>query len=217
MTDRRDFLGSLLALGAVPTLAKVPHSPAAPQGGSAWNVAWADKLTGKHKMVFDSPEISQGLALLRALIWIKDYGDVYKAPASDMNAVVVLRHNAIWMVMNDEFWNHHDIGAKTGIKDPKTGAPIKRNPVLGPTPWTDLPPQVADNALTKALAATTILACNLAFQEVVEVEKAEAKVDDARARAMAISHIVPGIILQPSGAFALSRAQEAGCHYMNAS
>ena len=51
-----------------------------------------------------------------------------------MSAVVVLRHNAIWMVMNDEFWAHYGIGVKTRITDPKTRLPIKRNPFLGATP-----------------------------------------------------------------------------------
>jgi hypothetical protein len=34
---------------------------------------------------------------------------------------------------------------------------------------------------------------------------------------MAIRHIVPGITLQPSGVFAVTRAEEAGCTYFLAS
>ena len=63
--------------------------------------------------MFDSPEMSDGLGLLRTLVWIRDYGEVYGSTPAEMSAVVVLRHNAIWMVMNDEFWSH-SIRAATG-------------------------------------------------------------------------------------------------------
>jgi hypothetical protein len=43
---------------------------------------------------------------------------------------------------------------------------------------------------------------------------ADMKLDQAKAREMALKHVVPGIILQPSGVFATLRAQEAGCQYL---
>lgn len=230
MTDRREFLGGMLAgslLGKTGEdrgrsgkgLSSVPRSspvlPTLPQ--SNWDVSWASKITGSHRVVFDSPEVSAGLALVRTLVWFKDYAEVYGAKPADMSAVVVLRHNAIWLVMDDEFWDHHKIGKVTGIKDPKTGAPIRRNPFLGPTPFADLPPALADEVLKKVLASATVLACNLAFHDVVEAVKAEAGGDADRARAMALRHLVPGVILQPSGVFGVTRAEEAGCHYFLAS
>ena len=223
--DRREFLGALAGAG----LAFGGKTARRENGRSftftrpsvlppaVWDVSWTAKVSGAHRAVFDSPEVSEGLALLRTLVWIKDYGEVYGAASADMSAVVVLRHNAIWMVMNDEFWAHHGVGAITKINDPKTKLPIKRNPFLGPTPFADLPPQVADHVLTKVLGVATVLACNLAFQDVVEKVKGPAGGDEAKARAMALEHLIPGIILQPSGVFAVTRAQEAGCQYLLAS
>ena len=219
-TDRREFLGSLLAAGLAPAALGTPAaSPPVPsiQQPASWDVSWVDKIAGSHRAVFDSPEVSYGLALVRTLVWHKDYAEVYGAKPNDMSAVVVLRHNAIWMVMNDEFWDHHKIGALVKIDDPKTGKPIRRNPFLGPTPYPDLPPQLADEVLKKVLATATVLACNLAFHDVVDKVKAEAGGDTAKARSMALQHVVPGIILQPSGVFGVTRAQEAGCHYFLAS
>jgi hypothetical protein len=221
-TDRREFLGSMLATGLVPktmqtaTLSRPAPSPQQPVPGT-WDVTWVDKISGSHRAVFDSPEVSYGLALVRTLVWYKDYAEVYGAKPNDMSAVVVLRHNAIWMVMNDEFWDHHKIGGLVKIDDPKTGKPIRRNPFLGPTPYADLPPQLADEVLKKVLATATVLACNLAFHDVVDKVKEEAGGDTAKARSMALQHVVPGIILQPSGVFGVTRAQEAGCHYFLAS
>ena len=149
--------------------------------------------------MFDCPQISEGAALLRALIWIKQYGEVYGAPASEMNAVIVVRHAAIAMIMDDEFWDHHKLGRELKITDPKTRAPIARNPFFGPTPFADLPAGLADDALGRALKVGTILACNLAFQDMVETVKKQAKVDDIKAREMALRHVVPGVRLQPRG------------------
>ena len=227
-SDRREFLGAIVAVGLAgkgeggtlgerdKPLPGFPGSPSLPQSPqSSWDVSWTGKLTGAHRAVFDNPEVSAGLGLLRTLVWFKDYAEVYAPKQIDMNAVVVLRHNAIWMIMDDEFWDHHKIGPMLKINE-KDGRPVKRNPFLGPTPYGGMPP-LADEVLKNVLATATVLACNLAFQKVVEEVKGEAGGDMARAREMALHHVVPGVILQPSGVFGVLRAQEAGCNYILAS
>src|ERR1041385_4378621 len=190
-TDRRGFLGAMMAAGVIPALdAKVPPSvvPSFRPSTSSWDVSWADKITGKHRAVFDSVEISAALGLIRPLFWLKDYAE--------------------------EYWAHHKIGEATKINAPATKAPITRNPALGANPF-GLPAEVADDSLRKALATSTILACNVAFSlQVVPKVMADMKLDQAKAREMALKHVVPGIILQPSGVFATLRAQEAGCQYL---
>ena len=37
------------------------------------------------------------------------------------------------------------------------------------------------------------------------------------ARKVAMTHLLPGVVLMPSGFFAVSRAQEAGCQFIPAS
>ena len=206
-----------MAAGMIPALdGKSPPSnvPSLRHSTSPWDVSWADKITGKHRAVFDSVEISAALGLIRPLFWFKDYADVYNAPASDMSCVIVLRHNAIWLIMDDEYWAHHKIGEATKIMDPATKAPITRNPALGANPF-GLPAEVADDSLRKSLATSTVLACNVAFGlQVVPKVMADMKLDQAKAREMALKHVVPGVILQPSGVFATLRAQEAGCQYL---
>lgn len=228
-TDRREFLGTMMAMGLMgngergklgewdksrPGFPPSPSFLQSPQ--SSWDVSWTGKITGAHRAVFDTPEVSAGLGLVRTLVWFKDYAEVYSPKAMDMSAVVVLRHNAIWMIMDDEFWDHHKIGALLKINE-KDGKPVRRNPFLGATPYGDLPPALADEVLRKVLAKATVLACNLAFHDVVEQVKGEAGGDAAKAREMALHHVVPGVILQPSGVFGVLRAQEAGCNYILAS
>ncbi len=217
--DRRKFLGTLVAAGVAPMVARpelLAAELAAGQGGPQFDVSWTSKVTGKHRAVFDSVEIDWGLGLIRSLIWKKDYGDVYGVAPADMSSVVVLRHNAIYLIMSNEFWARHELGKVTGITDPATKAPIARNPVVGANPF-GLPAALADDSLKKAMAAGTVLACNLAFQlDVVARVKADLKLDDAKAYETARKDVIPGVLLQPSGVFATLRAQEAGCQYIQA-
>jgi len=216
--DRRGFLGAMIAAGMVPML-DGKASPSVlpsfrPSVSPAWDLSWLDKLRGAHRAVFDCVQVNMGLGVLRACVWLKDYADVYGATPADLNPVVVLRHEAIWLAMDDTFWEHHNLGEATKVTDPTTKAPIKRNPVLGANPL-GLPAALADDSLKKVLAAGTVLACNLAFSlDVVPKVQEMMKLDEAKAREMALQHLVPGIILQPSGVFATLRAQEAGCHYL---
>ena len=217
-TERREFLGIMAALGLAGRIGEAEATPRSgsrlPVPESPWDVSWAAKVNGKHRAVFDSVEISAGLGLLRSLIWMKDYGEVYSATPAEMSAVVVLRHNAIWLIMDDEFWARHKIGKLTKIMDPVTKAPIVRNPVIGANLF-GLPPALADDALRKVLTSGTVLACNLAFTlDVVAKVKEDLKMDDAQARDAALKHVIKGVILQPSGVFATLRAQEAGCNYI---
>jgi hypothetical protein len=217
-TDRREFLGTMIAAGLVPMVdGKSPPTarpPVRPSAASPWDVSWVNKVTGKHRAVFDSVEISAGLGLIRALMWMGDNREVYNATPAELSTVVVLRHNAIWLVMDDAFWAHHKIGEATKINDPASKQPITRNPVFGANPF-GLPPAIADDSLRKVLASGIVLACNVAFGlQVVPKVMADMKLDDTKAREAALKHVVPGVILQPSGVFATIRAQEAGCHYV---
>ena len=61
-----------------------------------------------------------------------------------------------------------------------------------------------------------VLACGLAFQDVIDtIATADALSLDAAA-AKARSMMLPGVIMQPSGVFATSVAQDHGCVYVRA-
>ena len=143
-TPRRDFLGWVGAsamLTAAPS-ALLAESPtdASPRALTAdWDMTWVDRIKGRHRAVFDAPEISEGLPLARASLWSKQYAEVYGTKPADTNAVLVLRHNGIAMAMDDDFWQRFDIGKEAGIKD-SSGAFVKVNPVRKawpdrPEPW----------------------------------------------------------------------------------
>ena len=104
------------------------------------------------------------------------------------------------------------------VMHPMTGQATDKNPVLlGADGGVPAPFDAA--ALPKQQARGVVfLACNLAFNlDVVPIVVAADKVSEADARKTALTHVLPGVLLQPSGVFAATRAQEAGCTYVKAS
>jgi hypothetical protein len=219
-TPRRDFLTWLGASGtfaAMPSLSTGDHAASHRPVSDTWDMSWCDRITGKVRAVFDSPEISDGDAVFRALVWRDQYKEVYGTSLADTTAVTVLRHKGIALAMNDEYWARFKIGEKAKVRTPDDKDWATANPVSKPSP--DAPPQFANYSLPALLASGGIvLACNMAFSgSVVGKFKKEGKLTDEEARKQALAHLVPGVILQPSGVFATLRAQQAGCSFLLAS
>lgn len=224
-TPRRDFLGwlggsALYASMGMPLPSPTPALTGMVPIATDWDMSWTDRVKGSHRAVFDSPEISEGAALWRAITWRKQYKTVYGTDPSDMTPVLVLRHLGIDLIMDDAHWAEFELGKANKLRDENGKKWTKVNPIGSLQPGT--PPQFADINLPAFMqAGGIVLACNLAFGEVVSrvAEKAKATTPEARAEArkQALAHVIPGVILQPSGFFAVLRAQEAGCHFMMAS
>ena len=227
-TTRRDFLGKVAAnaamLGAMPlamdfrSLSAAASAPVTTAQGQNWDVSWVNRLTGKHKAVFDVPEVESGYGVWRASIWGKQYNEVLGISPKDMSAAVILRHNGIVLAMQQAFWDKYGVGKAKNVTHPITLQPTDRNPVLLSSSRSEVPEQFDAVALDKFIARGGIaLACNLALADCVELIKSKDGASDADARKQAIAYMVPGVILQPSGVFAAIRAQEAGATYLRAS
>ena len=226
-TTRRDFLGKMAVnaamLGAMP-LGLDLASPsalsalAAPAQGEKWDLSWTSKVTGKHKTVFDVPEVDSGYGVWRASLWARQYQDVLGAAPRDLSTVLVLRHNGITLAMQQAFWDKYGIGKAKNALHPITQEPTDRNPALLSSSRNEVPADFDAVALDKFISRGGIaLGCNLAFADCVHIVKSKEGVSDADARKQAIGYLVPGVILQPSGVFAVIRAQEAGAIYIRAS
>jgi hypothetical protein len=208
------FGGLPLALDAS-VRALVP-GPSAAQG-QAWDVSWVRRVTAKHKAVFDVPEIESGYGVWRATVWSNQYHDVLGVALTDMSTVVVLRHNAIVLAMQQSFWDKYDIGKTKEVKHPVTEELTDRNPALLSSARNEQPADFDALALDKLLGrGAIVLACDLALQECVALIQSKGGSSPEQARKEAIGYLVPGVILQPSGVFAAIRAQEAGCTYLRA-
>jgi hypothetical protein len=218
---RRRFLGwlggsSVLGAVGIPLHGGGEPSPEHPQARpTTFDMSWVDRVTGRYRAVFDSPQASDGAALFRAIAWCDMYKDVYGVERPEMSPVVVIRHSAIPLIMGNGFWDRYDAGKSLKMKDGK-GKWAKANPLSGA--GGDSTEQSAKYKLETFIAGGGIvLACNWAFGQIVSQVREKEKLDQAAGRARALELMIPGVILQPNGIFAALRAQEAGCHYVLAS
>jgi hypothetical protein len=220
-TRRRDFLNWLGASGAfaamvMPTIHVPGHDQHDVPVSDKWDMSWCDRITGKARAVFDSPEVSDGAAMFRAQVWRDQHKEVYGTTPAEMSAVIVFRHEGIPLVMNDAYWQRFEVGKSLKIRDAKGKKWSMVNPIGVAAPGAT-GNDATYNVRSFLDTGGIVLACNFAFGNMVEKFKDADKLsmDDARARA--IEHRIPGVILQPSGFFAVLRAQQAGCNFLLAS
>ena len=221
---RREFLGKVTAgaaaYSAMPLALALTACAAegSNQAAGDFDLTWPSRLTGKHKSVFDMAEIESGYGLWRGNAWAGQVQQYMSAAPTDVSLVTILRHNAVYLAMDQAYWDKYGIGKALSVTHPITQQPTDKNPVLmGVAEGVPAPFDAA--ALSKQQEKGVVyLACNLAFMlDVVPKVEAADKVTTEEATRIAKSHILPGILLQPSGVFAATRAQEAGCTYVKAS
>ncbi|HEY9230429.1 MAG TPA: hypothetical protein VIP11_27500 [Gemmatimonadaceae bacterium] len=237
-TPRREFLGQVAASAivlagaacATPAATTTEAAPAAPPqqnqgpGGqmamppapTTWDDSWFGRITAKHKAVFDSPMIEDGLVLSNASGYIRGMRDAIHAGENDVIAVIVLRHQAVAMFFNDAMWEKYEIGKLRNIKEPRSEKFATKNPFIGtasarPESGSDRPQA---NLSWFASRGHIILGCDLATRNVSGVIARQIKGDARAVYADLCANMTPGTILQPTGVYACHRAQEAGCSYI---
>jgi len=214
--SRREFFSSAAGSLFFAGLAEPQQGPSAKQ----WDLSWVKKITGKHKVVLDVPEVDSAFGVWRANFWVQQYSEVLGVPPKDSSSVLVMRHNGIVLAMNQNFWDQYGIAKAKSATHPITEKPTNRNPALlsSKNPEDELPPMFDDWALDKFIARGGIaLGCSLALDVCSNTIAAKDKIAAEAARKKAESFLLPGVVIVPSGVFAVIRAQEAGCAYVRAS
>lgn len=221
---RREFLGKVTAGAATYTALPLAFalSACAAEGSNQpageFDFSWLGKLTGKHKAVFDMAEIESGYGLWRGNAWAGQVQQYQSAAPTDVSLAIILRHHAIALAMDQAFWDKYGIGKMKDVTHPMTQQPTDRNPVLmGVAEGVPAPFDAA--ALPRQQERGVVfLGCNLAFAlDIVPIVVSADKVSEEEGTRIAKSHLIPGVLLQPSGVFAATRAQESGCTYVKAS
>ncbi len=218
-TPRRNFLA---ALGGAAVFGTLPRLHATARETSIgvihradWDMSWLQRINGKHKLVFDAPDLESGLPIVRAHVVGMQYVAVFGVPLAEVSRVLVIRHGAIHFAMNDSYWARFAIGTEAGFTDPD-GVAVSINPVR--VPHAGMPEAFRPLMLQPFQASGgEVLACDLALQHVVVPHYVGTGMSAEAAYAAAKADMLPGIILQPSGVFAVAVAQEAGCSFVPAS
>jgi len=230
-TPRREFLGQIAA-SAMVLAAGSACSPAAgaqagttaptpPRGESPaqWDDSWSGRLTAKHKAVFDSPQIEDGLVLANASGYIRGMRDALGAGENDVQAVIVVRHAAIPMAFNDAMWQKYEIGKDKKIKGSGGEEWATRNPYLGGANGGGRGGAASPDRPQATLTwlgshGHILLGCDLATRNYAGVLARNLKLERQAVYEDLKANLVPGLILQPTGVYAALRAQEAGCAYI---
>lgn len=216
-TDRRTFLalaGGAAALTATPLALGAEPAPSLPLS-SDFDFTWMRRVTGKYRAVLDAPEVESGLPVVRAVVWGMQYVAAFGVPMSQISQVLVLRHHAIELAMGDAYWARFPLATELKFFD-GAGQPLRKNPVRAERP--EMPEPFRPLTLEKFQAnGGIVLACDLALAHYVVPRYAATGLSAAEARAAAIKDLLPGVILQPSGIFAVSAAQDVGCRFVPAS
>jgi len=218
-TPRRGFLGRLaagaaaLGLGGLVAPAEAaaerrvaPHTPANPEFE-----AWLNKMTGKHKMLYDMPEPNSGFGFAWARIFLNTTNETYGTTDAENTVVIVLRHNAIPFGMKSDMWPKYKLGEAFKINDAATNAAAARNPFAYVKPG-DLPfPGMAVDELVAKGVLFGICNMALTFYSAQMAKKTAMQAETIKKDWVA--NLLPGVQVVPSGVIAINRAQEKGCAY----
>lgn len=226
-TPRRDFLARVAATTAAALVAGSAHatslaaatarrSDAARTAAPDFDDSWTERVrAAKHRVVFDSPDVGGGSALEQAMVFMDNYHEMFGATDAESVPVVVMRHLGTVLAMNDALWEKYALGARAKVDDPATGQPAKRNPFVRIGTDESVEPISAGAALPALHArGAVLLACNRALMHFADQKARELKADVEAVRAEFRANLVSGVILQPSGIYAVARAQEAGCGFI---
>ena len=196
ITDVAMGAGGAIAIGSLLPATAAAATPANEPSAAEWDLTWIDRLTGKYRTVFDSPDINEGTVFANAQVFMMGFGEVYKASDADMQAVLVLRHHGVHLAFNDAMWDKYGIAEslKLPVGDRKN-------------PYTSDINRLRDRG-------AMFLVCNLAANRRANEIARRIGGDAAAVKADLYANFIPGAILQQSGVFATIRAQQAGCSFM---
>lgn len=217
-SGRRGFLGRLAAGAAAMGLGSlvVPVEGAAQQarmpraaGANPEFEAWLNKMTGKHKMVFDVPEPNNGFVFAWARIFLNTTNETYGTTDADNTVAVVLRHESIPFGMKSEMWAKYRLGEHFKIND--GAAPATRNGLAHANPG-ELP--VPGMALDELVAKGVLFGiCNMALTFYSGIFAKDMGMQAEAIKKDWVANLLPGVTVVPSGVIAVNRSQEKGCAY----
>src|ERR1041384_530477 len=213
-TPRRTFVGAVAAGAAALVAGKFSTAAAEVPAELTLPVsdAWISRIKGKHKQVFDWTTPNDGFGPVFALTFLETTAEAQKLTPADLTAVIVARHFAMPLFVNDSVWAKYKVGELLKVNDPKTNKPATRNIFFDNVP---LHPGLNYEKLA-VQPGMILVACNKALTVVSGMVAPNAGVTADVAKKDWEAGLYKGVYLAPSGVYAVNRAQQAGCTYCTA-
>ena len=177
---------------------------------------WFNQLKGTHRVTFDCTQPHE----IFPFAWPKVFlmtNAATGSPETDCGVVVVLRHSAIPYAFETRLWNDYKFGEMFKADDPKTKVAAIRNPFWKPTKGDFSIPGIGDVEIgINELQASGVMfcVCDTAITVYSAATAAAMGKDAAEVKKDWMTGLLPGIMVVPSGVWALGRAQEKGCQYI---
>ena len=211
-SSRREFLGTLAATtGVLAATGVAEASPVLADSNVADAENWMKKIKGKRRIIFDAPEPHDGFPVIWSWAFYKTNNQTGSADA-DITAMVVLRHNAIPLAMEDRLWEKYKFGEAFKITDKNTGAPALRNVFYEPK-GKDFPLPGIDGIKALQARGALFCVCDLALTVYSGFIAQAAGLNPEEVKKDWVSGLLPGVQAVPSGVWAVGRAQEKDCAY----
>lgn len=207
-THRRGFLGraATLAAGALTLPAWLEATPRDFPVQDASD-AWLQRITGKHRQLFDMPGDGGGLPMVHIVNYLDTYNTAYGAKDAEINVIGTFYGMTTLHGVNDAMWAKYRLGEVMNVKD-GSGAASTKNPwrteVPVPAFGVSLP-----NASIEALQKRGVLflICNNALTffagQTAKARGLEAPAVYADLKA----NLLPEVVLVPAMVIAIEKAQ----------
>lgn len=171
---------------------------------------WLERLTGRHRIVFDVKILGDGVALRRARNYLDAITLEHGAPADQVQAVLSLHNAPAPIALNDAAWARYGFGERSQVTDPETGTWATRN-IFASETIGDPYAAVAVPVLQRRGAI--FLFCNNVLRYLAAQLARRRNEEIAVVQADLIASFLPGVVLVPAVVAATGVAQEHGCAY----
>lgn len=206
---RRTFLSTMGGAAGFAAAAPELLHAALPQQ-QAWDFGWLDRLTGKHRQVFDTQDLNLGLIVVRN--WYDAHETVFRLKPTELTAVVGIAGKAFPINAGDELYRRFPIGEKWELKDPATGKWAERNIFLEGGAGAGSMERESKVRPLQAKGAV-FWQCNNALNNVASRLAAAVQRPQPEVYAELRAGLHPGVILVPAHTMLIGLCQERGCAY----
>jgi intracellular sulfur oxidation DsrE/DsrF family protein len=214
--SRRNFLGALALGTAAGSLSAFTSPLVNPMDSNSESMHEADKwfegIKGTHRVVYDGSTPHDGFPIIWNWAFYLTNNET-GVKDEDMTAMTVLRHSAIPFALQSSMWEKYKLGEFFSINDNSTKAPSLRNPYYEPKEG-DFPLPVIQGIKDLQARGAMFCVCNLALKVYSGFVAQGAGLNAEDVNKDWLGAVLPGIQVVPSGVWALSRAQKAGCGYI---
>ena len=223
LNNRRDFIGTIATGAAVLGVSSLPQFLNAESRtemkkditGLQTPDEWFNQINGRHRIVFDVTHPDEIMPFVGPRIFLATNAAT-GTPAKDCSIVVVLRHKAIPFAFDSNVWEKYKFGDKFKFDDPASHVASVRNPFWKPAKGDFVIPGIGDAAIgINQLQADGVMfcVCDSAINLQSYIAAASMKMDAGEIKKEWMTALLPGIMVVPSGLWAVDRAQEHKCSY----